>query len=304
MVLPLWPNGYQPSVGQENCGQHYHLGPNTGGIARKSSHHSWKMSWPQYHHLPRKAGTGEGNNFRRSHHQSSRHQTGWQQIQSYCWVANANKRLSQLWSFRGLANQLTAFAPDLAHMAAALRPLLKKIITWTWTSDMDKQFEKVKLLLTTTRTIQPFNPALNTILMTDASRLYGNGFALLQPLPKEKWSLFQSGSASLMPTQTRYATIELKCMAIQWAIQKCSYCLRGLETFQVWTNHKPLVGIFQKSICYLLSWEVLSLPSKSLNFKEKYSLYKVIFCFLLYITILYILWNFGLSRAAILLANS
>ena len=134
-------------------------------------------------------------------------------------------------------------------MTAALRPLLKKGIAWTWTEDMDKEFERVKILLTTITTVQPFNPSLKYILMTDASRLYGIGFVLLQPLPGEKWSLIQCGSASLTPTQTRYATIELECMAIQWAIQKCSYYLRGLETFEVWTDHKPLVGIFQKSIC-------------------------------------------------------
>ena len=96
--------------------------------------------------------------------------------------------------------------------------------------------------------VHPFNPTLDSIPMTDASRLFGIGFALLQPLPKEKWSLIQCGSTLLTASQTRYATIELECMAIQWAIQKCSYYLRGLPTFEVWTN-KPLVGIFSKNIC-------------------------------------------------------
>ena len=97
--------------------------------------------------------------------------------------------------------------------------------------------------------VQPLNPNLDTILMTDAWRLFGIGFALLQPQPKEKWSLIQCDSASLTPTQTIFATIELECMAIQWAIRKCVYYLSGLPTFQVWTDHKPLVGIFQESIC-------------------------------------------------------
>ena len=118
-------------------------------------------------------------------------------------------------------------------MTATLRPLLKKGTAWVWTRDMQEDFKKVKLLLTT---VQPFNPTLESILMTDASRLFGIGFALLQPLPKEKWSLIQCGSASLTPTQTRYATIELECMAIQWAIQKCSYYLGGLPTSQ---RHRP-----------------------------------------------------------------
>ena len=137
------------------------------------------------------------------------------------------ENVSQLRSFLGLANQLTAFVPDQAHMTATLCPLLKKGTAWVWTRDMQEDFEKVKLLLTTTTTVQPFNPTLESILMTDASRLFGIGLALLQPLPNKKWSLMQCGSASLTPTQTRYATIELECMAIQWTIQKCSYYLRG-----------------------------------------------------------------------------
>lgn len=134
-------------------------------------------------------------------------------------------------------------------MKAALRRLLKKGIAWTWTEDMDKGFDRVKLLLTTTTTVQPFKPHLTSILMMDASRLYGIGFALFQPLPGKKWLLIQCGSASLTPTQTRYATIKLEYMAMQWAIQKCSYYLRGLQKFEVRTDHSPLVGIFQKSIC-------------------------------------------------------
>ena len=154
--------------------------------------------------------------------------------------------VSQLRSFLGLANQLTAFIPDLAHMTANLYPLLKKCTAWVWTSDMEEGFQLVKLILKTT-TVQPFNPNLDTILITDALPLFGLGFALLQQQPKDKWSLIQCGLASLTPTQTRYAMIELECMAIQWAIQKCAYHLRGLLTVQVWTNRKPLVGIFQKT---------------------------------------------------------
>ena len=102
--------------------------------------------------------------------------------------------------------------------------------------------------------------------MTDTSRLFGIRIALLRPLPGEKWSLIQCGSASLTPTQTRYATIKLECMAIQWAIQKCSYFLRGLETFEVWTDHKPMVSIFQKSICDLENLRLMRMREKIMEY--------------------------------------
>ena len=37
-------------------------------------------------------------------------------------------------------------------------------------------------------------------------------------------------------------------MAIQWAVQKCDFYLRGLPNFDIWTDHKPLVGIFDKCL--------------------------------------------------------
>ena len=95
--------------------------------------------------------------------------------------------------------------------------------------------------------IQPFDPDADTMLLTDASRLYGIGFALIQQKGKS-YSLIQCGSCSLTPTQKRYATIELECMAIQWGVKKCEFYLRGLPFFKVITDHKPLVGIFKKQL--------------------------------------------------------
>ena len=69
-----------------------------------------------------------------------------------------------------------------------------------------------------------------------------------------------------MPIQTRYATIKLECVDIQWAIQKCSYYLHGLENFKVWTDHKPLVGIFQKSICDLDNPRLMRMREKIMEY--------------------------------------
>ena len=196
---------------------------------------------------PQVIGARKRNNFRRAHHQSSWHQTRRQQVPGHCRVFDANQCFSAE-IISGLGQSTHGIRPGLSTHDSGTPTTSQK---GTWTKDMQSKFERVKLLFTTTTTVQPFNPNLTSILMTDASRLFGIGFALLQPLPGEKCSLIQCGSASLTPTQTRYATIKLECMAIQWAIQKCSYYLRGLETFEVWIDHKPLVGIFQKSICDL-----------------------------------------------------
>ena len=49
-------------------------------------------------------------------------------------------------------------------------------------------------------------------------------------------------------SQQRYATIELECLAIMWAIIKCNFYLKGLPHFSVLTDHKPLEGIFTKTM--------------------------------------------------------
>ena len=78
-------------------------------------------------------------------------------------------------------------------------------------------------------------------MLTDASRLYGIGFALIQKSQDgNNISLIQCGSCSLSETQQRYATVELECLAIKWAIHKCNFYLRGLPTFLVLTDHRPL----------------------------------------------------------------
>ena len=87
--------------------------------------------------------------------------------------------------------------------------------------------------------LQPFDPKVKTIVLTDASRLHGIGFALVQ-MYKDKLVLIRCGSASLSPTQSRYSTFELECLAIVHAIQKCHYYLAGVPKFKVWTDHRHL----------------------------------------------------------------
>ncbi|XP_037781117.1 uncharacterized protein LOC119577617 [Penaeus monodon] len=88
-----------------------------------------------------------------------------------------------------------------------------------------------------------FDPALPTILQTDASRLYGLGYVLLQDYGAGRYKMVQCGFRFLTDTETRYATIELEMQAVVWAISKCKFYLRGLQLFSLMTDHRPLVPI-------------------------------------------------------------
>ena len=110
--------------------------------------------------------------------------------------------------------------------------------------------------------VRPFDPALPSFLVTDASRLHGLGYALLQKEPDGSQRLIKCGSCSLTPTQNNYATIELECLAIVWAVRKCRYYLHGLPLFTVVTDHKPLVGIFNANLDKLENPRLLRMREK------------------------------------------
>ena len=82
-------------------------------------------------------------------------------------------------AFIGLANQLEMFIPDLAHMTSPLHPLMKRDTAWLWLQEHKDAFLKTKELLTSTSLVKPFDQSKETLMLTDASRLYGIGFALI-----------------------------------------------------------------------------------------------------------------------------
>jgi hypothetical protein len=94
---------------------------------------------------------------------------------------------------------------------------LKLDVSWDWNEEVDKQFEDSKKRLSMGQALHPFDPNLPTQLLTDASRLNGLGFALMQMVEpfkparspgndkdhdvKEKWHMVKCGSVSLTDCQ-------------------------------------------------------------------------------------------------------
>ena len=113
-----------------------------------------------------------------------------------------------------------------------------------WLPEHQQEFDKMKEILSDSLLTHHFDPKLPVSLLTDASRQHGLGFALCQLSTDGQLVIITCGSKSLTPTQQRYATIELECLAVT----KCNFYLRGLPRFTVLTDHKPLEGIFSKTL--------------------------------------------------------
>ena len=138
--------------------------------------------------------------------------------------------------------------PDLSQMTREMRELLKKDVAFVWVQEMDEAFERVKKAMTEQLSVHPFDPKLPIELLTDASKLFGLGFMLLQRKEGERVRIIQCGSFSLTAAQKNYAVIELEMLAIVEAVRKCDFYLRGCHWFLVVTDHKPLEGIFKKPL--------------------------------------------------------
>ena len=148
---------------------------------------------------------------------------------------------TDLRSFLGLVNQFSEFTSHLAEVASLLRGLLKVSNEFRWEASHTNAFNAVKAALVAPPVLAHYQPGLDTRLETDASTK-GLGFALFQKHPAG-WRLVQCGSRFITDTQSRYAMIELECLAVVWAIVKCHVYLAG-SRFELLVDHQPLVPIF------------------------------------------------------------
>ena len=89
-------------------------------------------------------------------------------------------------------------------MSKHMRELLKKNTAFNWLEDHKKEFTRMKNILTGDRVVKPFDPMKHSTLVTDASRLHGIGYALMQKDSDGKLKLITWGSRSLTGAESRY----------------------------------------------------------------------------------------------------
>ena len=149
---------------------------------------------------------------------------------------------TDLKSFFGLANQLTAGTDKIAELLEPLCPLLSSKNEFVWSSTHEQALSKAKKHLASAPTLAFFDMAKPTRICTDASR-QGIGFFLQQQSPTGQWTLVQAGSRFLSSAESRYVIIKLELLAVAWAISKCNVFLMGLQHFQIITDHNLLIPI-------------------------------------------------------------
>ena len=156
------------------------------------------------------------------------------------------QHVGELRSFLGLVNYVSRFIRDFATIAAPLRDLTKKSTNWTWNSEHQIAFDKLKESLTSKSVVAYFDPQKETEIIVDASPV-GLGAILMQKTVlshgEEQSKVCAYASRTLSDVERRYSQTEKEALAIVWACEKFHLYIYG-EKFNIVTDHKALEMIF------------------------------------------------------------
>ncbi|CAH2220104.1 jg14835 [Pararge aegeria aegeria] len=147
--------------------------------------------------------------------------------------------------FLGLASYFRKFIKDFARIAFPLSKLLKKDTVWTWNDDQEKAFVKLKTRLVDRPILAIYDPAAETELHTDASRL-GIGSILLQRTKgNDIFRPVAYYSRQTSPEEKNFHSYELETLAVVCSLRKFRVYLLGIP-FKIVTDCSALRSTFSK----------------------------------------------------------
>lgn len=170
--------------------------------------------------------------------------------------APAPTRLDQLRTWLGFTAYYRHFIPRCNDVLEPLFRLYRKDTPWSWGEEQQRAFDSIKRILTTKPVL--VSPDFNEkfYIAVDASH-YAIGGCASQlrdswEHPVEFWSV------SLTPEQRRWSPTKREAYALLRALRHWSPYLRGDIRHVVYTDHRPLLGLFKsyKSQDVLHRWAV------------------------------------------------
>ena len=125
----------------------------------------------------------------------------------------------ELKSFLGAIQYMAKFLPKLSEQTDRLRKLLKKNEPWKWAEEQQKDFEKIKQMLTEGPCLAHYAKDKENIVTTDASTT-GLGITLWQKQDDGNTKPIAFGSRYLNDTEKKYSIGELELLAVVWGLEK------------------------------------------------------------------------------------
>ena len=136
---------------------------------------------------------------------------------------------------------LSKYSPRMAQLSEDLHLLTCKGVKFNLGPEHNDAFHTVEKDLTSAPVTNYYDPSKLVVLHMDAS-LKGSCAVLLQ---ENKPVYF--ASKALQASQKKYVAIELKALAVSWAVKKFHHYLYG-QQFTLETDQMPLESILNKSL--------------------------------------------------------
>ena len=144
----------------------------------------------------------------------------------------------------GLVQFLSRFIPNLASIAEPIQRLTRSASRWHWGMEESQSFAKIKDIISSKETLAYFDSRKKTKLRVDAGRPHGLGAILTQRQQDGTCRPIAYASRTLSTAERNYSQLEKEALAVRWGCKKFNFYLAG-ATFDVITDHRPLLGIFR-----------------------------------------------------------
>ena len=160
---------------------------------------------------------------------------------------NPPKNTEELKSFLGAIQYMAKFLPKFSEQTDRLRKRLKKNEPWNWGEEKQKDFEKIKQMLTEGPCLAHYAKDKDNIVTTDASTT-GLGKTLWQKQDDGNTKPIAYGSRYLNETEKKYSIGELELLAVVWGLEKFLFYLYGKKVY-LYTDHQALEPLIKRNRC-------------------------------------------------------
>lgn len=147
--------------------------------------------------------------------------------------------------FLGLASYFRKFIENFAQIAFPLSRLLRKGEVWVWGTAQDEAFETLKARLVNRPILAIYDPAAETELHTDASRVGIGGILLQRSTDGGSFRPVAYYSRQTSPEERNFHSYELEALAVVCSLRKFRVYLLGKE-FKIMTDCSALRSTFSK----------------------------------------------------------
>ena len=103
-------------------------------------------------------------------------------------------------------------------------------------------------------------------MYTDASRLGGLAYVLVQPKEGKQRAIIQCGSTALTDTQRNYSTTELELLGVLCGLQKAAFYCKGAPKVSIFSDHSALVTLTKKELIKIENTRIVAMLEKLIDY--------------------------------------